>query len=155
MNFSKQNGIGLIEVLVTIAVLGVLIAVTLPQFSKIKERQVLKAGVEDILSSLNRARANTLASVNSLNYGVRFESNQVIIFTGIVYSAGASDNKVVSISTPASITNVTLNASSGTSGELYFVRLSGAPSKTGTITIATGNYSKTITISASGAISSN
>jgi len=51
-----QKGITVVELLVVIAVLGIIFSVVLPQFSKIRENQVLKNGVEDLLSSINNAR---------------------------------------------------------------------------------------------------
>ena len=143
------------EILIVLAVLAIVIAATIPQFAKTRENQVLKSGVESILSSIDKARTQTLSSLNSSAYGVRFESDRVIIFKGTVYSAGASDNETIYITTPATITNVTLAGVSGTSGDMYFARLSGSPSKSGTVTITTPSYSKIITISATGVGSSN
>ncbi|KKQ03865.1 MAG: hypothetical protein US18_C0030G0004 [Parcubacteria group bacterium GW2011_GWB1_36_5] len=150
-----QKGITVVELLVVIAVLGIIFSVVLPQFSKIRENQVLKNGVEDLLSSINNARGKTLASLNSSEYGAHFESDKVIIFKGIVFSDVDLNNETIGIITPASITNVTLNGVSGTSGDVYFNRLSGTPSKTGTITVSTTSYSKIITIYGTGVASVN
>ncbi len=155
MNNFYKKGISAVEVMVVLAVIVVLIAVVVPQFSKIREHQVLKAAVSDVLSALNKARAQTLASVDSSEYGVRFESDQVLIFKGTSFSAGSPDNQSVSFTSPASIVNVTLGGVSGTSGDVYFNRLYAVPSATGTVTISTGSYSKIITISASGLSSVN
>ncbi len=145
-----KRGITVIELLVVLAVLGIIMAVVLPQFSKIKENQVLKNGVEDILSSLNKARAQTLSSLNSSEYGVHFQSDKVIIFKGTGFIPDTVSNETINIVIPATITNVTLGGVSGTSGDMYFNRLSGTPNKIGTITISTPNYSKIITIFATG-----
>jgi hypothetical protein len=86
---------------------------------------------------------------------VHFESDQIIIFKGMVFSAGAGDNIIVSITSPATISNVTFGGVSASSGNVYFNRLSGAPSTTGTITISSPNYSKIITILPTGVASVN
>lgn len=143
------------EILVVVSVIGILVLIALPQFSKMKENQVLKNTIGEVSSTLHNAQSQSLASVNSSEYGVRFQSNQIIIFTGKVFSSGASDNKIINITSPSSISNVTLNGVSASSGDLYFERLSGVPSKTGTITISTPSTSKIITISATGAVSVN
>ena len=153
-NFHAE-GFSIIELLVLIAVTGMIVLIVLPQFAKTRENQVLKDGVQDILSSLDKARTETLSSLNSSEYGVHFQSDKVIIFKGKVFSAGAGGNETINITTPASITNVTFGGVSGTSGDVYFNRLSGAPSTTGTITTATPSYSKIITISATGVGSVN
>src|SRR3989338_4195149 len=127
-----QKGITIIELLIVIVVIGIMALIVLPQFSYIKENQVLKNGVSDILSSIDKARGQTLSSLNSSEYGVHFESDKVIIFKGTVFSAIAPDNE-----------------------NIYFNRLSGSPSVTGTVTLSTTNYSKIITISATVVGSSN
>ncbi len=153
MNNFYKRGISILEVIVVIAVLCIIAIIVIPQFAKTRENQVLKTAVADILSSINKARSQTLSSLDSSKYGVRFESDKVIIFTGTVFSAGAGTNESINITTPASITNVTLDGSSGTSGDIYFNRLSGSPSKTGTVTISTTSFTKIITIFATGVAS--
>ena len=152
---SFGRGVTVIELLVLISVIGLIILIVLPQLSQTRENQVLKSGVEDVLSSINKARGGTLSSLNSSEYGVRFQSDRVIIFKGKVFSAIAPDNETINIAAPASITNVTLGGVSGTSGDMYFNRLSGSPSTIGTVTLSTTSYTKIITISATGVASVN
>ncbi len=151
--FFYKKGITVIELLVVVAILGIVVLVVLPQFSRIKENQVLKSAVGDVISILDKARSQTLASLNSSEYGVRFESGRVIIFKGQTFTSGAAGNETISIISPASISNVTLGGASGVSGEMYFNRLSGSPSKNGTVTISVSSISKIITISATGVAS--
>jgi prepilin-type N-terminal cleavage/methylation domain-containing protein len=153
-NFYKK-GITALELLVVIAVLGVIFAIVIPQFSKIKELQTLKNATGDILSSFNKAQSQTLASLNSSSYGVHFQSDKVIIFKGAVFSVDDTNNETIDILTPATISSVTLAGVSSGSGDIYFNRLSGAPNITGTVTVSTSNYSRIITISTTGAASSN
>ncbi len=153
-NFYKK-GITIVEIITVIAVLGIIIAVVIPQFAKIRENQVLKSGVSDIISSINKARSQTLSSLNSSEYGVHFQADKIVIFKTDVFDSNAVDNENISLTTPATIANVTLNGVSGASGDIYFNRLSGAPSVNGTITISTTNFSKIITISTTGIASVN
>jgi type IV fimbrial biogenesis protein FimT len=150
-----KKGFTLVEMLVVLAIIAILLLIAIPQFNKFRQAEVLNAASRDVLSSLEKARSNTLSSVNSSEYGVHFQSDQVIIFKGLTYSVGAVTNESISISEPASITNVTLGGVSGSTGNVYFNRLYGAPSTTGTVTISTSSLSKTITISATGAASMN
>ena len=150
-----KRGMTIVELLVVIAVLGIIFSVALPQFSKMRELQTLKSAVGDVLSVLDRARSQTLASVDSSEYGVHFQSDRVIIFKGKTFSAGDGNNETINIVTPASISDITLNGVSGSSGDVYFNRLSGAPNQTGTVAITTTSYSKIVTISATGASSSD
>jgi len=132
--------------------LGIIFLIVLPQFSKSRENQVLKNGVADILSSVNKARGNTLASLNSSEYGIHFQIDRVVIFKGTSFSSEDSNNEIINITTPANISDITLL---GGVSDIYFHRLTGAPSTTGTITISTGSYSKVITILATGVVSVN
>lgn len=145
-----RRGITIIEILIVIAVLGIIFSIIIPQFSKMRENQALKNGAQDILSSVNKARSQTLASLNSSEYGVHFQSDKVIIFKGAVFSGGDANNETIDIITPAIISNIAL---AGGGNEIYFNRLSGAPSTTGAVTISTSSYSKIITIYATGAVS--
>lgn len=153
-NFYKK-GITIIELLVVLAVLGIIISVAISQFSKMRENQTLKSGAQDILSSLDKARSQTLASLNSSQYGVRFEADKIVIFRGMSFVAGNINNETINIVTPATISNVALGCTPSIPCEIYFNRLSGSPSTNGAVTISTVNYSKIITISATGVASAN
>ena len=143
------------ELLIVLAIIGIIVAITLPSFSSIKENQVLNNAVENVVSALNKARTQTLSSLESSEYGVHFESDQIVIFKGKVYSAVDPDNESVEITSPATISNVTLGGVSGSEGELYFARLSGVPDKSGTVTVSVAGSSKIITISSTGTVSKN
>jgi len=150
-----QSGIALVEILVVIAIIVLILLVVLPPFSSIKEGQVLDNAVENVISALNKARTQTLSSLDSSEYGVHFESDQILIFKGKVFSANDPDNESVEITPPATISNVTLGGVSASEGELYFARLSGVPDKSGTVTVSVTSDSKIITISPTGAVSKN
>ena len=147
-----NKGITVLEIVIVLAIIALLVAIVLPQFSKTRENQVLKNAVADIVSALNKASSQTLSSVNSSEYGVHFQSDKVIIFTGTVFSGGAGDNEIINIIAPATISNISLT---GGAVDIYFNRLSGTPSKTGTVTITSGSTSNIITIGATGIVSIN
>ncbi|MFZ2150048.1 MAG: hypothetical protein WAV15_02735 [Minisyncoccia bacterium] len=147
-----NKGISVMEVLIVISVLAIIFSIIIPQFSKTRELQVLKSAVSDILSAINKSQANTLASVNSSSYGVHFGSDEVIIFKGTVFSAGSADNEVINIISPAAISTIAL---AGGGSNVFFNRLSGTPSVTGSIVVSSTNFTKTITISATGSASVN
>lgn len=150
MSFKK--GFTLFEIIIAISILVIMLVVTLPKFSEFRLVQVQNATITDILSSLDKARSDTLNSLDSSSYGVHFETSKVVIFKGTSYSILDANNQDIIFASPASITNISF---SGGGSDIYFSRLSGTPNKTGTLTITTGNYSKTITIGATGIFSSN
>ncbi len=157
MKIFHKKGFTVVEILVAVSILALILSVVMPSFSKFRDTQALKTTAEDVFSAIDKARGNTLASVNSSEYGVHFQSDKVVIFKGTVYLPSDSSNQSISIFSPATISNVTLGGVSGSTGEIFFNRLSGAPSKTGinTITISVNSNSKVITISPTGTMSMN
>lgn len=145
-----QKGITLLEVIIVIAIVGILVAIVSPQFSKMKNSQIIKNASSDIVSSLNKAQSQTRASLDSFSYGVHFQSDKIIIFKGINFSANDANNQNINIISPATISNITLT-NGATS--IYFNRLTGLPSGTGMITVSISSdasLTKIITISATG-----
>lgn len=152
MKIFPNKGITVVELLIVLSIMALLIAIALPRFSDMRNIETLKSATEDVLSVIDKARSQTLASVDSSEYGVHFETNNVIIFKGTTYSAGATDNEVISIFSPATITNISLT---GGVSDVYFNRLTGDPSATGSVTVSNGSSTKIITISATGIASVN
>jgi len=144
-----------LEIVVVVTILGILIVIIFPSFSKMRENQVIKNAVEDVKSVLHSAKSQSLASIDSSEYGVYFQSDKIIIFKVEIFSVESPDNRITEIILPAGISDITLDGVSSSTGDLYFKRLSGTPSKTGTVTISTSSISKIITISGTGTISTD
>ncbi len=145
-----QSGFTATEILIVLFIIAVLAAIVLPQFNEMRKREVLKGGANDIVTALTRARSQTLSSLESSEYGVHFESDHVIIFKGTTYSASSPDNETINIVSPATISAITLT---GGGSDVYFRRLTGMPTTSGTVTISNTVSTKTITISSTGAVS--
>ena len=157
---SSKKGIAIVEILTIVAVVSILTITVLPGFSKIRKIQILKSTTEDVISIIEKARSQTLASLDSSNYGVHFESDKIIIFKGTSFSPGNVDNKQINIMSPVTISNCTIivSCSPSTNGNasLYFNRLTGLPNRSGTLTIsAPGISDKIVTISGVGHASVN
>ena len=151
----KTSGFTFLEIIIVITIVSIILAVAIPQLSKVKNVQILKSSSEDIISVLNKARSETMASLNSQEYGVRFEINKIIIFTGTSYVPDAASNEIINISSPATISSISLT---GGVSEVYFNRLTGTASNTGNIVVSIAsnpNLTKTISISATGGVSIN
>lgn len=152
MKNSFKKGITIVEIILSISIIVLLISVILPRFSDMRNYETLKSATEDVLSVVDKARSQTLASVNSSEYGVHFETNNVIIFKGKTYSSSATDNETIPILSPTSITTISLT---GGVSDIYFNRLTGSPSASGSVVLSNGSFTRTITISATGVASAN
>ena len=142
----------LIEILFVISILGILLAIVLPQFNNMRSNQILNSSVADIVSVINKASSQSLASLDSSVYGVRFDSDKVTIFKGTSFDVNSPTNEIVLVNSPASISNISLT---GGVASFYFNRLTGIPSATGNVTVTVSSVSKSITIDSLGKISTN
>jgi prepilin-type N-terminal cleavage/methylation domain-containing protein len=150
INFKK--GITLLETMIVLSIIGFLVLIILPSFKTMRDNQILKSTASDVFSALDKAKSKTLSSIDSSEYGVHFESTKIVIFKGTAFSSVDPNNEDILITSPATISAVNLT---GGAVDLYFNRLSGAPNKTGTVTISISSSSKVITISATGTASMN
>ncbi len=158
------KGFTILEVLVVAAILGTVALVVVPKLGQIKNKQIIKSGVSDIIGGIDDARSRSFASMQNTEWSVHFETNKVVIYKG----TGAYDSSIINapecndwagqtpckittnLVSPAQITDIDL---SGGGSEFYFSRLNTTPSKTGTITVTVGDDSQIITIGPTGIVS--
>lgn len=151
-----KNGFTLVEALVVIFLVTIISSIVFMNLSQFRKEQVLRSTASNIVTFLNKAKQNTLSSINSLNYGIHFESNKMILFAGSTYISSDPNNEIVIFDSAVSIpTSGGLNI--GSSNDVIFTRLTGETTG-GTIKLQlnsnTDKY-KTIIISKTGLISSN
>ncbi len=140
------------ETIIIVAVSIILFAIIVSAFSGFNKNQSLNSTSSEVVSVLNEARALTLASLDNKAYGVHFQSDKVILFKGSVFSSSDPDNKITTISSKISISNISLN---GGGDDIIFQRLTGKTDQDGTITlslVSDPSKSKTITVGVSGII---
>lgn len=156
LKINKNKGFTLIEILMVITILGIISSIVILNLSQFRNEQLLKNTTLDVVSLLSKARQNTLSSVNSTNYGVHFDSNKAVLFTGSVYSSNNATNEPIVFSSKVIIpTPSGLNIGGGS--DVIFERLTGETIG-GTIKIQLTSDStkqKIITIGKTGSVSSN
>lgn len=153
--FTKGNT--LIEIVVAIAIIVIILYISIPKVFLFKQKQSLKNTTEEVRTLLNQARSETLASKNSTFYGVHFESDKAVLFTGSTYTASASDNIVLDFDSQVTLesANIALN---GGGANIVFDRFTGNVSAYGTITlelISDPSTQKVISVSRLGVVSIN
>lgn len=60
MNRQKNSGLTLLEVMVVVAIIGIIVAIAVPSFSTILEKQRIKGAAEAVLADLRWARAEAI-----------------------------------------------------------------------------------------------
>jgi type IV fimbrial biogenesis protein FimT len=154
-NNMKKSGFTLIEMMITLAILGILISIALPSFTTMLERQKLKAATEQLLSIFNLAKTEAIKNNSLIYINAKKTSNlnwsiQVSTSTTCSIDSSCDLKSISSAGTPkVKITNdiSTLDGAS-------FNASRGLPSFTTnrSVTFSTDNYSVTSTISAAGLI---
>lgn len=146
-----QTGITLIEILISIAIISVVVILFTSGFNSFRESAQLNEAHSAILSILRDARSRTLSGEKNTQYGVHFETNQIVLFSGSSYSSGSSLNEIYALPSLARVSSINL----GGSTDIIFARLTGSASANGTVIIESVSNplkTKTITILSSGNI---
>lgn len=143
------------EMLIALAVIGLLSFIALGVFPKAAGREALEKDTAAVLSLLREARGLTLSAKNSAVHGVHFEEGKAVRFTGPVYSAEVVENVGVPFNPRVHLSLVSL---AGGGSEVVFNRLTGDTAQFGTVTlslVASSTQTKVITISQTGVASGN
>lgn len=145
MNKEQSRGISLLEVLLSIALIGILAVLSVSVYQKLQVRNDLSNASATTAQSLRRAQILSQAVDGDSPWGVKVISGSIIIFKGSSYAArDANFDEVNSI--PDNI------VFSGIS-ELVFSKLDGLPSSAGAITLTNvHNESSNLTINSRGMV---
>jgi Tfp pilus assembly protein FimT len=147
------RGISLIEIVVIMAIVGLMISVAVPGLVSFRKNQSIQNSTNSLMSLLDEARTKTLASFNTNFYSVKIESSRAILFTGSTYSSIDVNNKIILYESPVVLNSTALN---GSGSVISFDRLKGTTSQYGTITLGIpSGVSKIVTVSSGGVITRN
>ena len=120
----------LVEVLVVLAIMGLLGYVAVVSYLSSREQGLVRAAAEQIQFDLEAARADALAGRNNEPQGVKFNSDSYVVFSGSSYDAGESSNDTKTIDEYLSIVTTLDNDE-----VLTFAGLTGETGSTATITV--------------------
>lgn len=133
MMFKKNTrGFSLLELVIVIAILGVLVATIVPSFLKFRQSSVLNTETQELVTIINRARLLSVSSKNDQQFGVHFEAGQVVLFSGATYSAAATTNEAHVFSPAITLSSFTIN---GGGSEVLFQKVTGATNQNATTTL--------------------
>lgn len=145
-----QKGFTLIELLIVVGIIGILLIITLSRIGNFGSQTDLDTTAQRVISTLERARNQTLASEGGNVYGVHFETTKYVLFKGATYDSLDTENKENDISS-TTISNITLLPSG--SVDVVFDRVRGTTSNSGSVTlqlVADASKTKVIVINALG-----
>lgn len=143
-----RGGFTLVEIIVVIAILGVIATISVAAFVNMNKSSMLRAARDEVYGALSFARERTLASENDMVYGVHLSTSSVTRFEGNTYTAGSASNVVYSFGAMVSATSTLITQNPN----IIFRRLTGVPSATGTIFIYNGESTTTVQIHGSGLV---
>ncbi len=149
---NNQSGFSLIELLVVIAIFGIL--ATLALFFSMDFFRTYATNSEQVtlVSSLSKARSQSLANINRHQHGVRITPSSYTIFE--TTSGVAFDARPQALKNLDQVITVNSSVKPTSSTDIVFDQLSGNANCTSgcTITMSGGGTTKTINVNAQGAI---
>jgi prepilin-type N-terminal cleavage/methylation domain-containing protein len=158
MRGASQRGFTLVELLVVMAILIIVFAGSTYYFDgvfrKVSLSQSLIKNASTVKTTLEEARSYTVSAKSGSVYGVHFDSNQIVLYKGSIYSVGAAGNSVRVLDNSVTISSINLN---GGGSDVLFQKISGETDKYGSVTlrlVTDTSKTKVITIGKAGLISS-
>ncbi|MFW5853465.1 MAG: prepilin-type N-terminal cleavage/methylation domain-containing protein [Patescibacteria group bacterium] len=146
----KQSGFSLLELIIVIVILTILAGIALWTIGSFQKTTQLETAEILVVEVLETAKSKTLSSVQRTNYGVYFEENRLILFSGLEYEEGKENNRQYLL--PAGLV---LNADFNGQSQVIFKRLTGRPLAVGEVVLwsATNpDKKRIISVSAAGQI---
>jgi type IV fimbrial biogenesis protein FimT len=146
---ARRRGFTIVELLISLAVLAIMLALGAPSFAEWLQNQQIRVATEAVLNGLQVARAEAVRR----NTPVRFQF--VSDFTASCTLASNTSNWVVSLTTPVAACNVV--PSDTTAPQILQERLAAEGTNSAVLTAvdSSGNAASAITFNAIGGVTAN
>ncbi len=148
-----RRGFTLVELLITLSIMGVIAGIVVGSFAGARSSQILQGATDETLATLAAARARALASRGGNRYGVHIASDAMTLFIGPVYQAATSTNEKYALDSSLEIASVSL---AGGGSDIVFEKLTGKTNQYGSFVLrlkAEPVRAHTISVSATGVAS--
>jgi|GEM_PF-7100047 prepilin-type N-terminal cleavage/methylation domain-containing protein len=149
MRSKNQSAFSLIEIIIALAILGVLATISTAAFSNFTSYQALDKTKAVVVGVIHQVRSRAISSVNDMKYGVAFEPARVVVFAGDTYLPNDPGNQTINLFRLVVISSINLSPNTSV---VVFEKRKGTASATGTITLSIPGQSgaRVITLSKSG-----
>ncbi len=128
--FSYKKGFSLLEILISIFLLTMLSALVYYSLSGFKNKQFLESNSRQVTAILEEARSLTISGQGGMQYGVHFQSDKVVRFSGSTYSSGTASNIPYVFDSAVNISNISLNAGGS---DVVFDKIKGTTANYGSV----------------------
>lgn len=130
--------------ILVIAVLSIVVAMSAPFYSRFLLQNAVANTTDQLAGSLRKAQTYAMAGKQGSVWSVNYSSNSITLYIGSTFAGhNTAFDETFSVNPNVSITGIT---------DISFVRITGIPNITPTITISSGANSKTITVNAQGMV---
>lgn len=140
-----QHGFTLLELLLSVAIIGLLAGLSLPVYRTLIKKNDLDIAAATIASSLRRAQILSQAVDGDTTWGVKAQDGSIVIFKGTSFAArDANFDETFEVPTTIGI---------GGTAEYVFSKFTGLPLPTGTINLSTESDTRSVSINEKGTVS--
>lgn len=137
-----KKGYTLIEIILVISLIAIVAASTFPITKTFLDRNEYDSAFRLVLNGIRTAQIFSQTGKSDTNWGVRFNSGSVVVFSGTSYATRTTNlDEVSSISTRISVSGTT---------EIVFNKVTGYITSNVTVTISGNNISKNIIVNTKG-----
>ncbi len=146
-----SKGFTIFEAVVSVGILSFVGVLVLVSFINSRNVRDLTTGGQNVLSVIRLAQSKTLGGEDNLQWGVRLEQSQIILFRGSTF-AGATFTETHPLPANLEIVNISLN---GGGGDIVFKKISGITDQWGSFMVrvrSTPTIIFSITVASSGKV---
>lgn len=144
---NKSKGFSITEVLLVVAILGILAGTSVEGYFYFKKNSELTLATQQIVNSIRKAKIKSEAMKEDDGWGVSVQNDKVIIFKGNNFSQrNQSFDEIKIISGMSTVSGI---------NQVIFSKLTGLPElgSIGTLTLGNGTATKNIQINEEGLVS--
>lgn len=145
VSLRRNAGFTLIEMLLSVSIIGVLAAASVPIMGALVTRNDVDVAGQQVASALRRAQEYARAMNQDSDWSLNVQGGVVTLYKGTVFaSRDTSYDEAIDVPSAITISGLT---------DIQFAKFTGLPNTTGSITLASSvNETRTVTVNAKGMV---